>query len=61
VWFDDGANVEALTENPAGVRGKGRQVSDKTPMANLTDWLRQTPKIETAAAVGFAVLPKGKF
>jgi hypothetical protein len=56
VWRDDGAEVDALTaEDPTGARAKGRQVAGKTPVANLTDWLRRAPDIEATAAVGFAV------
>jgi hypothetical protein len=61
VWRDDGAEVDALTlEDPTGQRAKGREVSGKTTVAQLTDWLRQAPETEAVAAVGFAVLPKGK-
>ena len=60
VWRDDGTNVEALTGDANDTRGKGRQVSGKTPVVNLMDWLRQAPEIDSVAAVGFAVLPKNK-
>jgi hypothetical protein len=61
VWWDDGETLEALTiDNPLGQRGKGKQVAGKSPVAQVTDWLRQGPEVETAAALGFVVLPKGK-
>ncbi|MGH7169564.1 MAG: serine/threonine-protein kinase [Gemmataceae bacterium] len=60
VWRDDGTDVEALMADPAVARGKGQQVSGKTPVVKLTDWLRQAPETEAVAAVGFAVLPKNK-
>jgi hypothetical protein len=58
VWRDDGADLDALTvDNPNG-RGKGVEAAGKTPVANLTDWLRQAPDVEAVRAVGFAVLPR---
>ncbi len=62
VWRADGIeDVEALTEdNPSGTRSKGKEVKGKTPVAQLADWLRQTPGIETVQVLGFAVMPKGK-
>jgi hypothetical protein len=60
VWWVHGDEAEALTADPAGVRGKGRQVPGKAPVVQLTEWLRKAPRIEDAAAVGFAVLPAPK-
>jgi hypothetical protein len=61
VWRDDGAEVDALTaEDPTGKRAKGREVSGKTTVVELMDWLRQAPEVEVVAAVGFAVLPKDR-
>jgi hypothetical protein len=61
VWWDNGEQVAALTGpdhfNP---RGKGQEVSGKTAVAALTDWLRQGPEVEAVAALGFAVLPKNR-
>jgi hypothetical protein len=50
--------VELLSDDPAGQRGKGTEVSSKTPVVKLSQWLRQGPGAEAVAAVGFAVLPK---
>jgi serine/threonine protein kinase len=59
VWWDNGGEVRPLTaEDPNGQRGKGQRVAGKTPVVELTDWLRRAPGVEVAAAVGFAVLPK---
>jgi serine/threonine protein kinase len=61
VWRDDGAEVDALTvEDPTGQRTKGREVSGKTTVWELTEWLRQAPAVEAVAAVGFAVLPNDR-
>jgi hypothetical protein len=61
VWRDDGAEVDALTaEDPTGKRTKGREVSGKTTVVELMDWLRTAPEVEVVAAVGFAVLPKDR-
>jgi serine/threonine protein kinase len=61
VWRDDGADLLALTiDDPTGQRGKGQEVVGKTPVAALTDWLRQDTKADAVAAVGFAVRPRGK-
>jgi tRNA A-37 threonylcarbamoyl transferase component Bud32 len=61
VWWDNGEEVVALTaEDPTGQRGKGQEVSGKTQVANLTDWLRQAPEAEAVAVVGFAVVPKDR-
>jgi serine/threonine protein kinase len=61
VWRDNGVEVAALIPEPPGnERGKGREVKGKTLVAELTDWLRRGPDVETVEAVGFAVLPKGK-
>jgi hypothetical protein len=61
VWRDDGTDVEALTAaHPLGTRGKGQEISGKTPLAELADWLRRAPQIDTVAALGFPVLPKNK-
>jgi serine/threonine protein kinase len=57
VWWDDGAEIERLT---ATDRKKGKEVTGASRVAGLTDWLRKGPEVETAAALGFAVLPKGK-
>jgi serine/threonine protein kinase len=59
VWWDDGEDVFELTqENPTGQRAKGQTIGGKSLMVELTNWLRRSPQVETAAAVGFAVLPK---
>jgi len=59
VWWDNGEEVVALTvENPGGQRSKGQEVRGKTPVADLTEWLRQAPEVEAVGTVGFAVLPK---
>jgi serine/threonine protein kinase len=61
VWRDDGTDIVARTmEDPTGQRAKGREVSGKTTVVKLTDWLRQALQVEAVAAVGFAVLPKDK-
>jgi serine/threonine protein kinase len=61
VWRDNGLEVAALTPAPpADQRGKGREVKGKTPVVELTNWLRRAPGAETVEAVGFAVLPKDK-
>jgi hypothetical protein len=48
-----------IPEPPGNQRGKGHEVKGKTPVVNLTDWLRRAPGVETVEALGFAVLPKG--
>ena len=59
MWWDDGEDVFALTqENPNGHRAKGQTIGGKSLVVELTDWLRQSPQVETAAAMGFVVLPK---
>lgn len=60
VWraYDD-AEVDALSADPIVPRGK-REVKGKAPVARLRDWLIKRPKVETAAVLGFAVLPKDK-
>jgi serine/threonine protein kinase len=61
VWWDDGETVGALTmTNPIGQRGRIRPVAGKTPIVELTNWLRQGAGVETAAGVGFAVMEKAK-
>lgn len=61
VWRDDGTDIVARTvDDPTEQRAKGRAVSGKTPVAKLTDWLRQATEVEAVAAVGFAVLPKDR-
>jgi hypothetical protein len=60
VWWIHDNEAEPLTDDPAGQRGKGREVAGKTPVSQLTDWLRRAPGIEAAAAVGFKVLPAPK-
>jgi hypothetical protein len=62
VWRADGVeDVEALTEdNPSGTRGKKKEIEGKTPVAQLADWLRRTPGIETVQVLGFAVAAKEK-
>jgi serine/threonine protein kinase len=61
VWRDDGTDIIAVTvDDPTGQRAKGREVSGKTTVARLADWLRQAPEVEAVAAVGFAVLPKDR-
>jgi hypothetical protein len=51
----DSVTVEARLS-----RAKGREVSGKTTVVELMDWLRQAPEVEAVAAVGFAVLPKDR-
>ena len=59
VWYDDGEMIEALTrERPLSQRGKGRPVAGKTPLAALSDWLRQGSDGGVVAAIGFAVGPR---
>jgi hypothetical protein len=59
VWWDDGEDVFELTqERPASLRAKGQTIGGKSLVVELTDWLRQSPQLETAAAIGFVVLPK---
>jgi hypothetical protein len=41
-------------------RSKGVEVVGKTPLAQLADWLRRRPGIETVQVLGFAVEPKEK-
>jgi hypothetical protein len=60
VWWVHDNEAEALTADPGGQRGKGRQAQGKTPVVKLTEWLRQAPGVEGAAALGFAVLPAPK-
>jgi len=58
---NDGTTPVARTaDDEGGTRGKGRHVSGKSPLAELTDWLRKDEEREVVAAVGFAVLPKRK-
>jgi hypothetical protein len=59
VWWDDGEDVFELTrDNPTGQRAKGQLIGGKSLLVEITNWLRQCPQVETAAAVGFVVLPK---
>jgi hypothetical protein len=59
ILWDDGVMVERLTEIDAnGKRAVGKKAADKAPVVRLTDWLRQAPDVETAAALAFTVLPK---
>jgi hypothetical protein len=58
-WDNDG-EVELLSDDPAGQRGKGKEVNTKTPVVKLSEWLRQAPGVKAVAAVGFAVLPKDR-
>jgi hypothetical protein len=59
VWWDDGEDVFELTrEDPTGLRAKGQLIGGKSLVVELTNWLRRSPQVETAAAVGFTVLPK---
>jgi serine/threonine protein kinase len=61
VWRDNGEEVEAFTaDHPAGQRGKGREVTGKTPLVKLTDWLRRDKDVEAVAAVGFVVMPAAR-
>ena len=56
VWLDDGEEVRGLTaDDPAGTRGKAADVKGRTPLAALTDWLKQGPGIDAVTAVGFTV------
>jgi hypothetical protein len=48
----------AMQENPTGQRAKGQIIGGKSLVVELTNWLRRSPQGKTAAAVGFAVLPK---
>ncbi|HTU22621.1 MAG TPA: serine/threonine-protein kinase [Gemmataceae bacterium] len=56
VWRDDGTKSEPLTD-PALRNVDGE---DRSPLTELTDWLRQDKDIATVAAVAFAVRPKKK-
>jgi serine/threonine protein kinase len=59
VWWDNGTKVVARTaDDAAGIRGKGQTMAGKSEVVRLTDWLRQGPDVESAAALGFVVLPK---
>jgi hypothetical protein len=58
VWWDDGTSVVPLTAGDAGTRGKEQKVAGKSTVARLTNWLRQTPEAETAAGLGFVVVPR---
>jgi serine/threonine protein kinase len=62
VWFDDGVFVEDLTPKGSdrSERGKGKAMPGRTPVVQLTDWLREMPGIEAAGALGFVVLPREK-
>jgi hypothetical protein len=61
VWRDDGTDIVAVTvDDPTGQRTKGREVSGKTTVVKLTDWLRRAPEVAAVAAVGFPVLPKDR-
>jgi serine/threonine protein kinase len=56
VWEDMGDGPLAFTsEHPR--RAKDRSVAGKTPLAELTAWLRQDAEVDTVAAIAFAVLP----
>ena len=56
------AFVEAFTAKGTdrSERGKGQAVAGRTPLVQLTDWLRKAAGVEATAAVGFAVLAKEK-
>lgn len=58
VWFYDGAFVDAFSTkgHDRTERGKGQLVAGKAQLVEITDWLRQQPRIETAAAIGFVVV-----
>jgi serine/threonine protein kinase len=59
VWRTlDGLEVEALTADPSDKRGT-KEVRGKTPVMKLATWLKQRPRVEAAAVLGFAVMPKG--
>lgn len=59
VWQDQGDGMLDFTStHPRSERGKDREIIGKTPLAQLTDGLRQAPDVETVATIGFAVLPK---
>jgi serine/threonine protein kinase len=59
VWIDDGEKVVPLVNDVSkGQRGKGREMTGKAPLRELTQWLRQDRDVTTVAAIGFAVLPK---
>jgi hypothetical protein len=61
VWQDQGDRMlDFTTAYPRSERSKKREVKGKTPLAQLTDWLRKAPGVETVATIGFAVLPKDK-
>jgi serine/threonine protein kinase len=57
VWWDDGMAIERQT---ADDRRKGRDVPGASQVAALTDWLKKAPEVETAAALGFAVVGKNR-
>jgi hypothetical protein len=52
-------SVEAWNAVGEG-RSKGVEVTGKTPIGDLANWLRQLPGIETVQVLGFTVEPKEK-
>jgi serine/threonine protein kinase len=61
VWLDQGDRMlDYTTDHPRSQRGKDREVTGKTPLSRVTDWLRQGRGVDTVATIGFAVLPKEK-
>lgn len=60
VWIDDGTFVETVSAlgRDRGERGKVQAAAGKTPVVQLTDWLKAGPHIEAVYAIGFTVLPK---
>jgi serine/threonine protein kinase len=58
VWRSlDGVEVEPLTPDPAGSRGR-HEVLGKASVVRLMDWLWKQPGVEAVAVLGFAVKPK---
>lgn len=60
VWRSlDGTQTEGLIAVPSGLRAT-REVPGKAPVARLTNWLKERPRVEAVAVLGFAVMPKEK-
>jgi serine/threonine protein kinase len=58
VWRSlDGTQIEGLIAAPFGLRAT-REVQGKAQVARLTTWLKERPRVEAVAVLGFAVMPK---